>query len=54
MIVWCDHIDTKEYFLGGFDEQVGLCTLNYKFFKLSFLFNESNHLEAHPLNLRFS
>jgi hypothetical protein len=53
MVIWCDNINTKGNFLEGFDDQNFLCTLNYGFFLLSFLFNEHNSLEAHLLNLSF-
>jgi hypothetical protein len=53
MIIWCDNIDTKDFFLKGFNDQNFLCTLNYGFFPLSLFFNESNNLEAHISNLGY-
>jgi hypothetical protein len=51
MVIWYGNIDTKEDFLEGFWWSILLCTLNYGFFLLIFLFNESNILKSHLSNL---
>ncbi len=53
MIIWCDNIDTKEFFSTRLKDQIFLCTLNYGFFPLSPFFNESNNLESHISNLNY-
>jgi len=53
MVIWYNNIDTKEDFFGKvlIDDQKFLYTLNYDFFLLSPLLNQSNSLEIHLWNL---
>jgi hypothetical protein len=54
MVIGWGNINTKKINWKEFDDQIFLCILNYDFFLLSFLFNESNSLEGSSFKFKFS